>query len=577
MATAKADLRAKLSLDLDDFERGLKKGEQKAETFGHKVARIGKNAATGLGSAFSSLAAPAAAGGLVAALGVAGLAAATASGIKGALDLGGTLSDLKAATGGTASEIMTLQTAMEYSGLEGDGLLKVVAALQDALAGSADNTQKFADAQKELGTKSDEAREKLQKQRDDALKGVDTKFEAAWSDPKQRGSSELLDGYRKSRQEITDKYAEESKKLEKEISDQQAKVKYAPGIFERLGLDPKTMSADQPLEILDKVGAAFRNIDDQAKRMQLAKELFGGKMGPKMLTMLVDPTAFEHARKVLGKSAGIMDEKADAFDNISDFFGTTLPAKFKAFWIGVAEQVEPLLTRWTKALEGVDLTEWGQRYGKLLTDFADAFVKLVNGDDGQWASFRAQAKKAGEAFWDGAMSKVGQIPYGLTTGKGTPRGNLAADIADNDANYQAMSGTGALTRFALGFPLMGLDLANQVMGNFGPMFGDADAYPGYTYDTIFGGGKKGSYDALWTRGMQGIWNQTPLDRANHAMGLTPDAAAGLYAAPRAEPYKVPDAPKVGDDGKPLAVTSEQFQGILDRLDQLIPTVREGLA
>lgn len=94
----------------------------------------------------------------VAAGGAAAFAALAAAGVgvKKALDLGGTLSDVAGQTGMTAGKVMLLQTAFDQAGLGADAVGPAINKMQKAIADAASGTGPAADALTRLGLSSEQ-------------------------------------------------------------------------------------------------------------------------------------------------------------------------------------------------------------------------------------------------------------------------------------------------------------------------------------------------------------------------------------------------------------------------------------
>ena len=94
----------------------------------------------------------------VAAAGAAAFAALAAAGVgvKKALDLGGTLSDVAGQTGMTAGKVMLLQTAFDQAGLGADEVGKTINKMQKAISDAADGSGPAAEALAKLGLSSEQ-------------------------------------------------------------------------------------------------------------------------------------------------------------------------------------------------------------------------------------------------------------------------------------------------------------------------------------------------------------------------------------------------------------------------------------
>ncbi len=111
--------------------------------------------------------------GMFAAVGVAaGAAAAVAFGLKNALDLGGTLSDLSASTGESVGDLVVLRQAFENAGMGADQVGPTIAKFQKALAGVNEEGNSTAAALSALGLSGGELRNAGTTEQIEALQGA---------------------------------------------------------------------------------------------------------------------------------------------------------------------------------------------------------------------------------------------------------------------------------------------------------------------------------------------------------------------------------------------------------------------
>lgn len=144
--SAKAELKAKLSLDTSSFSKSLSKARAQAAAFGSGLAKsAGSAAIRGLG--LITIAATAA-------------AAALAIGVKQAYDLGSALQDAADKTGIAADQIMILQQAAKDNGI--DDITGAIAKMQKNLTDAAKKgAGPAAEALQELGLSADDLINKL--------------------------------------------------------------------------------------------------------------------------------------------------------------------------------------------------------------------------------------------------------------------------------------------------------------------------------------------------------------------------------------------------------------------------------
>ena len=135
-----ASVTSKLVLDATGFTRGIKTAQGSLSKF---KASAGPAVMAGIASGFAAAAAA---------------AAGLAVGVKGALDLGGALSELSSRTGVAAGTLRVLQEAFQRSGLSADSVGQYVNKLQRAIVEAGTGTGPAAKAFQSLGLSVDSLR-----------------------------------------------------------------------------------------------------------------------------------------------------------------------------------------------------------------------------------------------------------------------------------------------------------------------------------------------------------------------------------------------------------------------------------
>lgn len=144
MATARANLETTISADMSQYAATMRRAGMVAQ---QTAGRVAKSFGSGLTRTIATAGAA-----LVAAFG----ARAFASGIKGAADLGGTLSDLSARTGIAAGDLALLRRAFEDNGVSADKIGGVINKLQKTIFDAANGSEKAAKPFAALGISIEE-------------------------------------------------------------------------------------------------------------------------------------------------------------------------------------------------------------------------------------------------------------------------------------------------------------------------------------------------------------------------------------------------------------------------------------
>lgn len=143
-----------------------------------------------------------------------------------------------------------------------------------------------------------------------------------------------------------------------------------------LGLSAKELVNQSPVDQLQAVGAALREIKSPALKTSISRDLFG-KAGTDLLPLLENANALDEAQRAIGKQASILGENAAAFDAVSDRLNRS-GLKMQGFFVGLAATVLPMVEAATARLDATDLAEKGQAFGveirKAVDFFAGAFA-----------------------------------------------------------------------------------------------------------------------------------------------------------------------------------------------------------
>ena len=151
----------------------------------------------------------------------------------------------------------------------------------------------------------------------------------------------------------------------------------AADTIEKLGLDLDDLKRKTPAEQFRALGAAINNVQDPSQRAAMAMEIFG-RSGADMLAVFASNGAEEAAQQI-GSQAQILGRDAALFDDVSDKLSAT-GVKVRGFWVGVADQVAPVLKPLLDQFMKLDLASWGQQAGEAVAFIVQAFADGKVGD-----------------------------------------------------------------------------------------------------------------------------------------------------------------------------------------------------
>lgn len=135
MAAKEATIRAKLTLNGSQFHAGLKAAKGAASGFARSIGGLVTSPLAAIGGAIAGVF----------------TAGAFAHGIKGVLDLGGSLEDLKNQTGESAGNLLLFQQVLKDNGVEAEATGSILNKMQKTIAGAAGGASDMANALGEVG------------------------------------------------------------------------------------------------------------------------------------------------------------------------------------------------------------------------------------------------------------------------------------------------------------------------------------------------------------------------------------------------------------------------------------------
>lgn len=147
--------------------------------------------------------------------------------------------------------------------------------------------------------------------------------------------------------------------------------------IQKLGFDLDDLKRKTPAEQFRALGAAINNVKDPSQRAAMAMEVFG-RSGAELLSVFAS-NGFDDASEQLGSQAQILGRDAALFDDVSDRLEAT-GVKVRGFWIGVADQVAPVLKPLLDQFMKMDLASWGQKAGEAVAFIVQAFADGKVGD-----------------------------------------------------------------------------------------------------------------------------------------------------------------------------------------------------
>jgi len=137
--------------------------------------------------------------------------------------------------------------------------------------------------------------------------------------------------------------------------------------MQSLGVSMSELAGKTPTEQMQVFADKIAGIEDPTARAAAASEVFGDKLGGKLLPLFSDfSTNLEDARAKVGSLEEVMDENAATFDAAAETIDA-VKGKMAAFAAGVLSETIPALEDLGKSMEQVDAAGLGQDVGEFLS------------------------------------------------------------------------------------------------------------------------------------------------------------------------------------------------------------------
>jgi len=174
--------------------------------------------------------------------------------------------------------------------------------------------------------------------------------------------------------------------------------------FKALGLDIKKVRALNPAAQFEAVGKAIAALPSPAERAAAAMAIFG-RAGAELLTVFRDGNAISLAAQNLGIQAQLLQKNATLFDRISDILGSA-GNKVRGLFVGLADQLAPVLSPLLEAFDKLDLAGYGQALGAAIRGMLPSAQALMGILD--------RAKSLGKIIGDGIIAGLVLLRNGKT-------------------------------------------------------------------------------------------------------------------------------------------------------------------
>ncbi len=161
-----------------------------------------------------------------------------------------------------------------------------------------------------------------------------------------------------------------------------------------LGISLAELKGKTPTEQMKVFADKIAAIKDPTQRAAMASEVFGEKLGGKLLPLLVSfSLALDDARGKVGSMEKVMDENAATFDAAGETIDA-VKGKLAAFAAGFLSEAIPAVDGLGTSMEKVDTAGFGKRVGQHLTPLIQDLTSATKGASAVLADLNAVSEKA---------------------------------------------------------------------------------------------------------------------------------------------------------------------------------------
>lgn len=190
-------------------------------------------------------------------------------------------------------------------------------------------------------------------------------------------------------------------------------------VFKRLGLDQGSLARMNPDMAFNRILDGVRKLRSKMQQANILSELFGGRQGINLMTLVADRNSFNSAKEMVGSMARDMDKFAPIFDRISDILGPGgIGVKMQQIFFGILKGFSTDLLKLADKFSKLDFQRVGENITEWLKWGWSTFQALVANPSGVWAAmsdgFQGVAQLAA-SYFIGAMKVLPTALVSFTT------------------------------------------------------------------------------------------------------------------------------------------------------------------
>lgn len=156
--------------------------------------------------------------------------------------------------------------------------------------------------------------------------------------------------------------------------------------FRALKIDPWKVSRLSPMQQFEEIGDAISNIENQTKRTDIFRQLFG-RSGTKLAPLFLTPGALQDAGVAAGPLAELMEQTHVSLERFDTILGRA-KTKIRTFFAGVAIESIPRLEAFFERFNTLDTSQFGRTLGQTINDMLSL---IQNGKIWEYLAFKIKA------------------------------------------------------------------------------------------------------------------------------------------------------------------------------------------
>jgi hypothetical protein len=158
-------------------------------------------------------------------------------------------------------------------------------------------------------------------------------------------------------------------------------------VFRAMGLDQASLARMNPDMAFNKILDGVRKLGSRIRQTDVLSEIFGGRQGINLMTLVADPKSFTTAKSMVGSMAQDMDKLAPEIAKIEDVLGPGgLAVKAQQLFFGILKGFKDELLDLADTVMKLDFQKVGENITEWLRWGWATFQNLVANPSGVWAA-----------------------------------------------------------------------------------------------------------------------------------------------------------------------------------------------